>query len=232
MTGDSLVGQTIGGKQRDLLVVGTVVLPPTDVYRLDVGAVLTPEAHAELEVGEPASSFALKYPDEADVDALEAELVRDYGLSFSIFTQPQVPGSVRHLSEARDIAVALGAFFLAIGVVGLFHALVVSTRRRRGDLAVLRALGFRRAQVRSAVSIEALVLGLAALLVGVPLGLAAGRLVWRSMVEDLGVLAEPQMPWLLVVTVPPALVLLALLASWIPGRSAVLQDPTEQPRSE
>ncbi len=230
--GDTVTAKAADGTERDLVVVGTVVLPPTDEYRLDVGAVLTPDGRSALQVADTLSTLVLQYPDGADADALEAALTDDYGLAFSVFTRPQVPGSIRHLGEGRHIAIALGGFFISLGVAGLFHALVVSTRRRLGDLAVLRALGLGCPQVRRAISIEALVLGTAGLVAGIPLGLVAGRFIWRAMLEDLGVVSDPEMPWFVIAVSVPASMVLALLASWRPGHAAVRDGPAQRLRSE
>lgn len=230
--GDSVRSVGVDGVPRELVVVGTVVLPPSDEYRLDVGAVLTPEGREALEQGDPLSTLALRYPEGADVSALEAELASDYGFTFSLFGRPQVPGSIRNLTESRDIAIALGGFFVAIGAIGLLHALAISTRRRRGDLAVLRALGLRRRQVPRVISTEAITLTVAGIVVGAPAGLAIGRLLWRLLVDDLGVVADPQVPWLLIAMSVPAALVVALAVAWWPGRMAVRARPAESLRAQ
>ena len=91
-----------------------------------------------------------------------------------------------NLDGARGVTVAFGAFFAVLAVVGLVHVLAFSSRRRRVDFAVLRALGFQRGQVRRAVDVQALVITALGLTVGVPVGLVAGRVSWRLMVATSG----------------------------------------------
>jgi FtsX-like permease family len=234
------IGETVqalvppdGTSTRALVVVGTAVIPPTEDNAPDVGAILTPEGLASVSQAEDlVESPVLRYPSGADVGALEAGLAADYGLQFGIFTKPQVPGSIRNLAEERGIAVALAAFFVGLGCIGLFHALLVSTRRRRAELAVLRALGLRRPQVRGTILVEALALAAAGAVIGVPAGLITGRLVWRTLVAGLGAVADPAIPWaLMAVTVPFAAIVAALL-SWVPGRSAVRAVPADDLRAE
>ena len=232
------IGETVeatapdGTSARPLTVVGTAVLPPTEDARLDAGAILTPDGLATFDRGDLLESLVLRFPPGADDGAIEAGLAEDYGLQFGIYTRPQSPGPIRNLDEGRAIAVALACFFSALGAVGLFHALLVSTRRRRGELAVLRALGLRRPQVRAAVLVQALALTAAGVATGVPVGLIAGRLVWRTLVSGLGAVADPQTPWALMVVTVPLAALVAALVSWAPGRAAVRARPADQLRVE
>jgi ABC-type lipoprotein release transport system permease subunit len=234
--GDRVRASMAPGSTTDLTVVGTVVLPATEDINIDEGAALTLEGLDRVnpeDADDPLSSLVLRYPDGADAASLEAALAADHpGLGFGPFTQPQPPGSIRNLDEGRGIGVALAAFFATIGGVGLVHALLVSTRRRRTDLATLRALGLRRRQVRGAVLVQALVLGAFGTLVGVPAGLVAGRFVWRVLVSDIGAAADPGTPWALLLVTLPLVAVAAGLASWWPGRTAVGALPAHQLRTE
>jgi ABC-type antimicrobial peptide transport system permease subunit len=128
--------------------------------------------------------------------------------------------------------VGVAVLVALVSAVGLFHGLLVSTRHRRGELAVLRALGLRRPQVRAAVLVQALALTAAGTVVGVPVGLITGRLVWRALVSGLGAAADPQTPWALMVVTVPLAALVAALMSWVPGRAAVRAHPADQLRVE
>ena len=128
-------------------------------------------------------------------------MTRDYGFDFNPFTEPQVPGVVRRLSDTRTIAIALGWFFGALGSLSLVHALWVGTRRRRVHLAMLRVLGMRRIQVLAAVVIQAVLLVTVAVVVGIPVGLVVGRTAWRIASEHLGAVTTPVMPWSVTATV-------------------------------
>ena len=71
---------------------------------------------------------------------------------------------------------------LAVGAVG--HALTSAVRRRRHDLAVLRAVGLTHGQSRTTVLVQALVLAGVGLTVGVPVGFVLGRFLWRSVADS------------------------------------------------
>ena len=87
-------------------------------------------------------------------------------------------------------ALLVGALIIAQLVVALFG----SSRRRRRDLALLSTLGFRRRQVAGTVAWQAVTLVGLALLLGVPLGIAAGRAVWTALIDGLGAVPEPIVP--------------------------------------
>ena len=109
---------------------------------------------------------------------------------------------------------------LALGTVT--HALASSVRRRRHDLAVLKTLGFLRRQVSATVAWQATVFAVAAVLAGVPLGIASGRWAWRLVADSLGVVAEPVVPSMgVLVTAAGALLVANLVAAgpgWVAGR--------------
>jgi predicted lysophospholipase L1 biosynthesis ABC-type transport system permease subunit len=107
-------------------------------------------------------------------------------------------------------------------VATIAHLLVTSIRRRRRDLAVLKTLGFVRRQVSSAVAWQASVFVGLALLVGIPLGAAAGRGLWVVFASRLGIGSVAPLPWAtLLLLVPVALVVangLAAAPGWVAGR--------------
>jgi FtsX-like permease family len=139
-----------------------------------------------------------------------------------------VPPPPQNLLVVKDVAVlplALGAFLvlLAVGAVG--HALATAVQRRRGELAVLRALGMTRLQSRLVVVTQASVLAAVGLAVGVPLGFALGRLVWRIVAQSTPMAYHPPLAiWALVLIGPLALLAANLLAAWPGQRAARLRS--------
>jgi ABC-type antimicrobial peptide transport system permease subunit len=146
---------------------------------------------------------------------------------------PHPPPELQSYERVDNVPVILAAALGALGVGILSHALVTSIRRRRRELAVLKTVGFVRPQVGVAVVCEATTLIALALLVGLPLGVAAGRWAWALFADKLGVVAEP------VVSFPYGLILVAAIALVLanmvvapPGRSAARTRPAVALRSE
>jgi predicted lysophospholipase L1 biosynthesis ABC-type transport system permease subunit len=67
--------------------------------------------------------------------------------------------------------------------------------RRRRQVCTLKALGFLRRQVAAAITWQAETVAVVALVVGVPLGLAAGRIAWNLAASDFGVPSVVVFPW-------------------------------------
>ena len=86
------------------------------------------------------------------------------------------------------IAVAVSA------LASLAIALTSAVRRRRRDLALLKALGFTRRQLSATVAWQATSTTIVGLLAGIPLGVVLGRLLWVQFAGQLDVLAEPSVP--------------------------------------
>jgi len=105
-------------------------------------------------------------------------------------------------------------------VLAAVHALVSTVRMRRQELAVLRALGFEGWQLGSILAWQATAIGLIGLVVGVPLGVVAGRVVWRAVASSIGVVDDPVTPALAVVAVSVVTVVVVITAAIVPGRSA------------
>ena len=217
--GDRVTVEVPDQLTRELDVVGVALLPPSEEYTSDVGAAFTPDTLSTFAGDGVQESLAITYAAGADPAVVEAGLAADHGLDFSVFSRPQPPGPVRNLAEARSIGIVLAGFFGLVGVAGLAHALSVSTRRRLGELTVLRALGLRRRQVRLVVLVQALALGCSGLAVGLLAGVIAGRALWWLLAQDAGAIADPRTPWPVLVATGLGGLGCAATLGWWTGRS-------------
>jgi hypothetical protein len=224
------VGRTVhavgrdGHTQVDLRVVGTVVPPPVQGTTSGSIAVLTPDGLQAVATEDVSPSFVLTYRDGTDALAVEHRLTR-LGLSFPVFARPQLPGALRNVTQSRGVVIALAGFFGLLGVAGLLHALTVSCRRRRSEFGVLRALGCRRRQVRGIVIVQSAAITATGLVVGLPLGLIAGRWVWGRLIDQLGVADGVATPWWLLLAIGPVALLAACLTALAPARLAERSRP-------
>lgn len=131
---------------------------------------------------------------------------------------PSRPPAIFNLDRVRTIPylVALAVGFLAL--VSLTHLLIVSVRRRRRDLAVLRAIGATRRQLATVVRWQAMLTGAAIALVAVPVGAGAGRALYRQLVERVGTRPGVSVPVLWLVAVLVVLLVAAVAVAVLPGR--------------
>jgi ABC-type antimicrobial peptide transport system permease subunit len=105
-------------------------------------------------------------------------------------------------------------------------------RRRRRDLALFAALGMRRSQILSSVVIQAVLVAGVALVVGLPLGLAAGRVAWSGFAADLGVVDSLRLPWGALVLAVAVVAAGAALIALVPALVAARTRPALVLRSE
>ena len=148
-----------------------------------------------------ASQVVVRFPPGADSQALIASLSEEYPESIAPETIPSPPGSVGNLAGLRTLPKWLAAFVAALGLASLLHTLVTTLRRRRRSLATLRGMGFTKGQTIGSVVWQAVSIGAAGLVAGIPLGLIAGRAAWWAVTDPIGVATTATRPWLGVVAV-------------------------------
>jgi ABC-type lipoprotein release transport system permease subunit len=113
---------------------------------------------------------------------------------------------------------ALGLAAGAVLALGL--ALVASVRRRRRDLALLKALGFTQRQLAAAVAWQSTVAAVIGLALGIPIGVLVGRELWTLFARSIDVVPEPTVPVLPMVLLSLGALVFANAVALLPGRSA------------
>jgi predicted lysophospholipase L1 biosynthesis ABC-type transport system permease subunit len=172
---------------------------------------------------------------DAQRHALEARLAQVCGLDC---LQPreavtlQQPAEVATLDRVRWTPLVLAAVLAGLALATVGQTLVSSIRRRRRELALLKTLGFLRSQVSATVAWQATTIASLAAVVGLPIGVMIGRLLWRGLGTQLGIVPEPATPALALVIALPATVLLANLIAVVPGALAARARPALALRAE
>jgi putative ABC transport system permease protein len=129
------------------------------------------------------------------------------------------------LGTGADVLRAFGFGLLALSAVGFFVALYSAVSQRRGELALLRALGAHPSLLFALVAIEGLALGLTGGVVGVALGRLAAEFAARAAARGGGpALALPPLGGVDAIVIAGGLAL-ALLASIAPGVVAYRTQP-------
>jgi hypothetical protein len=137
------------------------------------------------------------------------------------FTPPDPLPDVQTVKDLELLPLALSAFLALLAVSAVGHALATAVRRRRHDLAVLRALGITRGQARLVVTTQASLLAVVGLVFGVPLGIALGRAVWRAVTGFTPLAYHSPFALLALLLIGPVALLAAnALAAWPQHRAA------------
>lgn len=221
-------------------VVGSAIAPAigiagTDTPKLDAGVLLS-SAALDVPPSALSSDIALfDLADGADPGALRARFPEGLPVAFGTTTEwftTAAPAEVSQAGGARTVIwLALAA--LAVAIVGaVVHTLLGSVRQRRREYAVLKALGFTRSQVRTTVLTQSGAILALALLLAVPVGIAAGRWLWTGFAERIGVVADPAVPVLLLGASVLGTVALVQSAALLPAALARRTPLTSTLRSE
>ena len=249
------VGRTIevtipGEKPRSMKVVGRAVFPtlgrgsfaPTS---LGDGAAVTANTFAALErslnptpTPHPYNFLLVSVRRGANRKAVEKQL-SDWFVAPEcaatndcfVFAQQQ-PIELGVLRQVRTAPLILAALLALFAAATLTHALLTSVRLRARDLAVLKTMGFVRRQIRSTVAWQTSVLAATSLIVGLPLGVIAGRSLWSLFANGLGVPTNAAVPIVVLVFLVPATLVLANIIGALPARTAARTEAAVVLRTE
>jgi ABC-type antimicrobial peptide transport system permease subunit len=152
---------------------------------------------------------------------LDAAAFAITGRKAIMFTPPDPLPEIQEVRDLELLPLALSVFLALLAVSAVGHALSTAVRRRRHDLAVLRALGMTRQQARLVVTTQASLLAVIGLVFGVPLGIALGRVIWRSVAGFTPLAYHPPLALLALLLIGPVALLAAnVLAAWPQHRAA------------
>jgi ABC-type antimicrobial peptide transport system permease subunit len=219
----------------DYRVVGQVVLPPLqagEIQPLADGAAFSAAGFAPIaDRGSRTRYLVGTYAAGVDRAAVARQVgaIRAFNAPNSeagtFASEEGVSGPTRppEVDRLRGIdwfppVLALLVALLALIAVG--HALVTTAHRRRSELALLKTFGFRRRQVRATLAWQATMLAVVGLVVGIPLGVLVGTVVWRGIASSLGIASAVVVPALALTLTVPLVLLFVLAVGYWPARAA------------
>jgi ABC-type lipoprotein release transport system permease subunit len=216
-----------------LRIVGTSLLPQTAHSSFDQGAWVSPATMKRLPEGADngtGEEVAVSAKRGVSQEALGKKLAPLFdGDQLDL---PSVPQDVLLLKNVRTLPRVLAAFLGVLGVAALAHALVTAVRRRRHDLAVLRALGFRPVQNAMTIVWQATTIAVIGLVVGLPLGIATGRVSWRWVANSTPLLYVAPIAGLAVALAVPGALAVANGLAALPARRAARLRAVDVLRTE
>ena len=214
-----------------LRITGEVVLSPeitNEQTQLGTGAVMTLGGAAAVSgTPMPSNVFLVTLRKPISPAALTRLKQQFPGTVLSATPPPEV----RDLAGATALPLALAFVLMLLACGTIAHTLLTSVRQRRRELAVLKTLGFVTRQVRATVAWQATAIAGAGLIVGVPLGLIAGRLAWLLFAGQAAIVPAPVISPLTLLAFPVVLLVANLIAA-IPARTAARTQPALVLRAE
>ena len=131
----------------------------------------------------------------------------------------QHPAEIVNYQSTGATPVILAAGLALGAIVALALTLVASVRRRRRDLALLKTLGFTTRQLAATIGWQASVIAAIAAIIGVPIGIVAGRQLWILFARNINAVPQPTVPASLILVAAGVLILANLVAA-VPARIA------------
>jgi ABC-type lipoprotein release transport system permease subunit len=214
---------------------------PSDVHaQFDEGAWVTPPRWSRLAAPSYDASdnqtvgmlVAVRFSDHHHTDAQIAALSSAMGSSVETVLAVDKPSELTNLHNVRTLPTVLAVFLAVLGAVAVGHALFSSVHRRKRDFAVMESLGVTRGGVRAIITTQATVVAIAGVVVGVPVGLIAGRAGWQAITDRVPLTFRSPFTALSVLAVVPIALLAVNMLAIVPARRASNVKPALVLRSE
>jgi putative ABC transport system permease protein len=202
-------------------VVGLGIVPIGD-GRVDTGFALTLEGLATLVPSGPDLAV-LGLEAGADREQIKAGLVQA-GLDETSIIEGKLSSSKLVQLDTKQVAatprIAAGLFAVTAAAV-LVHSVIAAGRKRRRELAILKAIGLSARQATTASIWHALTATFIAVVLAVPIGAGIGTRLWSIYAESLGVKVQPSTTGRnIAIVVASGLVGSAVVAFWPGWRAA------------
>ncbi|MBM7470568.1 ABC transporter permease [Subtercola frigoramans] len=140
----------------------------------------------------------------------------------------EAAGDQAFMQLTMGILAVLIGFSLVIAAIGLVNSLSLSVIQRRREIGLLRALGFTKRQVRSMILAESIQLTVVGGITGLVLGIFygwAGVLAAIASDHHIGGFFLPTIPGWIIIAIAAGAIVLAIVSSAIPARSAIRISP-------
>jgi putative ABC transport system permease protein len=180
----------------------------------------------------PPSDYNIVVRPGTDQDKFSEALIADSGGYLDPEILDETIGEIQ--GQFRSVLLGLNAVLFAIAGLNLLSSMLLSIRERRRDFAVLKTIGFTPGQVASSVFAGSALLAAAAVVVGIPLGLVASKVMFDLLSNAAGIGSGvgrlPGPLWLLPLV--PAAIAIAALGTVFPARRAAGVQVAEALRYE
>ncbi len=173
--------------------------------------------------------FVVRFGEGVDHAAALRRLRQDFP---NAVTTSRLPGDLESLDRLGGLVVLTAVLVGLLGTGAALLAMIGAVSRRRRELAILRTLGFARRQAAATVAWQATTFALVGLVVGLPLGIVAGRRAWIALAEGVGIVPAPVVPIAAVVALGAATLVLLNLVAAVPAWLAARVRPADVLRAE
>jgi ABC-type antimicrobial peptide transport system permease subunit len=234
--GDTVTLSNGVSKPSTLLIVGTATMPaiedglgmgsgawvatsdfPTSLLNLQDAPIFGP--NAILVRTRPGVTAAAAHRSLDKVNREINAVPKDGGLAGGVVTVLR-PVEIVNFHSMGTTPTVFSACLALGAIAALGFTLGASVRRRRRDLALLKALGFTQRQLASSIASQATVAAVFGAVFGIPIGIFIGRQLWFIFARSIDAVPDPSIPVWSIVFVGVGTILFANVVAAIPGRIA------------
>jgi putative ABC transport system permease protein len=109
-----------------------------------------------------------------------------------------------------------------VSMLGIMNTLMISISERKREIGIIRAIGGLRGQIRKLILLEAVAISIVGVGVGALAGIFATEFMAHTVSTVLAGYSVPfYVPWTLILTSLPIVIVISLLAGWWPAQHAV-----------
>jgi ABC-type antimicrobial peptide transport system permease subunit len=148
------------------------------------------------------------------------------------FVTKQPPFDISNYARIQGVPQLLALVLAVLGVGVLVQLMIVWVQRRRRDIAILKTIGFVQRQVLALVAWQAGTFAAISLVIGIPLGILAGRAAWALFANELGIGTSSVVPGVRIAYCIPAVLLITMIVAAGPAWFASRVQPARVLHSE
>lgn len=150
----------------------------------------------------------------------------------NLYNSIERPAEIVNYRSLGNTPIELGAVLSGGALIALGLTLLSSVRRRRRDIALLKALGFSRRQVVVTVAVQSTIaVGLGAI-IGIPVGILVGRTLWDLFANSIHAVPRIVVPTTTLLIIAALALVLANVIAALPARLAARTSPAILLRAE
>lgn len=234
--GDTLDYVSPGDEHQATAEVTGLIAPVTSFFSSTTDVLFSPEEFASIVPADFYDSLAVatdRPDDAAAVAAVQADLAAQLGPDMDVRTltevaEDQVAGLTGDAQTFTMLLLAFAAVALAVAALVITNTFTVLVAQRTRLLALLRAIGATRGQVRRSVLLEAAILGLIASAVGLVLGIGlvvGGSRILDGYVTGIDVSSAVEVTTATIIAPLVTGLAVTVIAGWLPARNATRVSP-------
>ncbi len=221
--GDDIILNTPSGRQA-FKIAGVIV-----DYTSDQGTLrLDRRVYERLWKDDRVDTFDLMLEPGYDKDAVKQKIQQQFAhdRNIFVFTNKDVREEILRLTDQFWVLTYVQLMVaLFVAVLGIFNSLLISIAERKREIGILRAMGGERSKVRKAIFLEAMGVGLVAIILGTVGGFTMGQYIVGTVGTSItGWVFPYAFPIRVIAALVPCVLITSALAAWYPS-SLALKTP-------